>query len=95
MEKQIKIGKITLNCVLPYVKVIRYWKTDWKETHLKDMSLDELKSQYEAMLNEARQNIFWNQTCTYRYTHGNTTRIMKALIEVMETGKQINLVTIK
>ena len=94
MEKQIKIGKITLNVFLPYAKVVRYWKTDWKDTHMKDQSIEELKEQIIGMQNERNNNSFWNQTRTYQDTHLNTIRVMKALVEVLETGVQSKPVTI-
>lgn len=95
MEKQIKIGKITLNVVMLYSKVVRYWKTDCNETHLKDQSIDELKKSVIAMTEERNSRTFWNQTLTFQHTHANTTRIMKALIEVLETGVQSKPVTIQ
>ena len=95
MEKQIKVGKITLNVVMPYAKVVRYWKTDCNETHLKDQSIDELKKGVVAMIEERNSSAFWNQTLTFQYTHANTTRIMKALIEVLETGVQSKPITIQ
>jgi len=88
MNKQIKIGKITLDCTLNYVKVIRYWKTDWNDIHLKDQSLERLKEILVNMRLEAKDNVWWAQTMTYRATHCNTRRIIIALIEVLESGVQ-------
>jgi hypothetical protein len=95
MEKQIKIGKITLNVVMPYVKVVRYWKTDWKGTHLKDQSAEEIKQSIEAMRNERNNSCFYDQSISYKDTHTNTIRVMKALVEVLETGVQTKPVTIQ
>lgn len=94
MEKQIKIGKITLDVVMPYVKVVRYWKTDCYNKHLKDQSLEELKVICANMADETKTSIFWKQTRSYQDTHGNTYRIIKALIDVMETGSQIKPIKI-
>lgn len=88
MNKQIKIGKITLECTLSFVKVIRYWKTDWNDVHLKDQSLERLKEMLDNMRLEAKSNTWWNQTMTYRATHCNTRRVIIHLIEVLETGVQ-------
>jgi hypothetical protein len=95
MKKQIKIGKITLNVVMPHAKVIRYWKTDWKGTHLKDQSSDEIKQSIEAMRNERNNSCFYDQSISYKNTHVNTTRVMVALVEVLETGIQTKPVTIQ
>lgn len=84
MNKQIKIGKITLDCKLPYVKVIRYWK----EINIKDQSLNELKTTLEDLRSESKDRCFNQQTESFKAYHVNTRRIISSIIDVMENGSQ-------
>lgn len=95
MEKQIKVGKITLNVTLKDCKVVRFWKQDAHNVKLESHNLDELKSLFTALKEESRTNLYARQSMTFCANHFNTRRIISGLIDVMENGKQTQEIVIR